>query len=842
MRSISIPILAGYFLLSLASPILASSNIEFAQNELKFIQAINQAYPPETSVYIEPPGDVGQYRTLCSQIILYAIESHTQNTPINPQHPAITTLLQNASQVYPTFFNDTSHIAPTAYINCLLALNLVQDSLPQETIRPILVDTAEFLHSRYTWDGTSTDRYYYTVPFHQQYQSWNAGNTQAEEVGIEFMAYALGAKLIPPDIVQAVTGNPNGNQAWLNRARELLDYSYTRCDTRCPFSNLNLEPWLVANHQMNPATHYTHSILSLWGELAALYHQLDPQGQFPQNFYTDTQTATSLGTPAQFKTALINVATAMDKYTTKAPDGTPTFGYTGPFQIVDGARNPQITLNYAHLRYTPQTDLQPLINSSAPQNQVDSLNFYRILGTDVIKAYIIDQDQVWYFHCQSSDQAVDSFPCVADYTKPIAEYFNFPQTSESGWSNYPVPQDQIDSQDSIQYPSDNSLHNYIFSGDRVWHYQCQIPAGQIAGADCQAVNTQTLTQFLAAITNQENWQTPPPTDSLDSHNSFFLPDNHTLKAYFTKNDHLWHYTCQLNPTSHSLENCTALYDKPLADFWTNITLKETHWVWTDAQGNSQTQPPNDHLDSLTQYFNADYSSLETFVITNDRIWHYRCLFDQGNNTGCQAVETLTLAQYYDQHVNHQSRWPYPLNSPGQYPNVDDWGYDQTGMSSGFSAMHVIAPEILSIRYQQLQQEQIKRGHDLHPYFPTHVANGQWTFDPYPQLNLKSRGHYLTDGWLSTYHYDTFSFPNHTHMLPLNQRIGAQHWHNIYIGYNHAMAYLAVSPDTLIRPFFSPRSNPFDYDTDDDVDYLDFLSHINTHHDLFSFNLFLTESF
>jgi hypothetical protein len=743
----------------------------YAENELSFISALESKYPRTNGYYvIHPEGDdIGwisnYYRALCSQMITYSLDKRGHDLSIDRNDPLFQTFFQYASADFQKLVQDTSHVAPAPLTACMIAMNLAQDELDADyhsEIQNLLSITTSFIKSRFDWNGSDDSKYYYTVPFFKALQVKDAGNTQAEEVGIAFSLYAYAAKLIPASI----TGGLEINQQWLKRAQELVDYSYTQCAMECPFSPNRLAPWLAANHNMDPSPVYTQSLLTSYGELAALYNQVESESSFPENFYADTGVPEST---EKLKGAVGNIASALSTYTTKNDQNKSTFHFTGLYNRIRADGFVFATENYDLMRYTLRPDTNPLINSSIPVLKVDSVNEFIMPGTSIFKKYVINGDMIWHYLCD------DSY-CQAMNQQKYVDIW--PQLdNRSAWL-VPPPASHIDSLTQYFLPNGQTLNSFIYSGDHVWKYSCTIINGVNSG--CRAEYDKSLADTWVGITNKDGagWTTnPPPTDKVDSINQWLMPDNITLKVYVFRDDRAWHFTCTFNGSLAA--GCQALNTKTLLEYWQGVP-DFTEWDLT---------PPSDRIDSFSQSFNADKTVLTSKIFSGNHVWEYVCTFNGNSNTGCHTSGDKLLGQYWvDQKIYYQNRWPYPLQSENQYTGTADWGFDGAIQNSAYAALAVISPDSLSDRYTQLHEELMRRGLNNHPYFPAYLLNGQWTQDKYSGPPFYSYFNALTDG---------YGVP-----LSLEKRIAAHHWANYLGGYNTSFAYLAMTDKLLLKPFFS----------------------------------------
>ncbi len=736
-------------LISFALPINILAQVENPQasNELKFLIPIYNRYIGNLTNYeavyasafpyaVNNTGLNSYYRELCTQISVSRI---VRGANLTASDKAVNRLVTtyNQSQFRSLVSEPWNWLIGAPGFDCMIAANLGRNAIPAAILNPLLDDLAYI--ARCALNGCAfasplTSLPALTPAYYQA--NWvNKSNSSAEETNTTATFLLAAAQLLPNTGHGALTSAER--TALYTRARDLIQYNTTHCDRGCPFLN---NQNLVINHGINPNPNYTMSWLTGFTEAGMLFRQRNLA--LPTDIFT-TAVSTAIGQSAQ----------ALQNYLT------PTFGYTGTFNVVydNGNNYPNASFDFGKMTYTMRNaDLKFPVNSSIPVDHLDSMNAFMQSGSTYLKQYIFSGNKVWHYICN----LVSPVDCWAEYqVTPLNTFWQSIQLQNTAWSGSPPP-GSIDSLTQWYTPGTTQLKTYIWSGNRVWHYMCDNGA-------CNALYTQNLTQaWPTANTAAAGWTTtPPPSDRIDAISQYTIPGTNTLKTNLFKSGQMWSYQCDNIGTSSV--NCYASYTKNLASFWQGITGS-----WTIPL-------PTDRIDSFHQYYSPDGSTLKTYVVRDNQIWTYNCV-----PGSCNSGYTTTLNQYFSS-IRETYKWPFEANQgSGQIVGVTDWGMDATFQNDAFAAIAVLSPQYASM-YTNVQAEELRRGRHNEPPLPPNFVNGSWLNGNYIQHFNDSAVTYLTDGWLDR-PFDAkpnFITPN------LAQTTNFHGWLNFLAGKNGTMAYL-----------------------------------------------------
>ncbi len=759
-------------------PVLASSlsnQAALEQNELSIVKAVANRYVninPFPDYTVARSGGLNDYyRVVCSQVVIGSISKLAGGQALSANSPEVGLMMANFNRDFSQIASPNSNpwfwLASAPGFDCLIALNLNRDVLPLEA-RNAALGQIKILAD----NVTNTQ----TLSSFQTSQAGNAGNSQAEEVGMTASFLNAAANLFPDRLSGADISVNKAN--WRSRARELTAYSYSQCSANCPFKT---GKWLIANHQRDPEPIYTQSLLTNYGEMAAIYNQLN------LNLPTD------IFTPA-LSSAVTNMNTALSSYL----DG--NFRLKGPFNFVNSGGAVTGSGDYRQMKDTIVPYDTSALSSSIPVSNVDAFTQMR-LSDGTLKSYVFKGNKIWHYICQNGS-------CFAQYVNSLSDAI----ASINNRNNWPIalPAGNFDAFSQFNLP-DNSIKNFYFQGDRVWYATCTL------GVGCNAQFTKTLSEIFSAFTNQSVWPVPIPASSLNTVHQFYQPSTGKVKGYVTKGDRIWGFVCD---TRGLAGLCSALNTDTIAHAF-------SPYVW-------DVPLPADNLDGFSAYYQPD-GTLKAYILKGDRIWHYLC-----NPSGaCGPVYTLKLVDAWHV-ISDQFKWP--MDSTGafyQFSGVGDWGFDATFQNSAYAAMAVINPALTS-RYENLQNEEIARGYNLHPPFPTKIVNGQWTNEPldriYPPSNQSATFYPpLTDGWYFKNTSDGLRPAIGSSAWPtITDRINAHWWINILDGFNSSMAYLLVTNNHYLGKFEVPG----DLNGDGQVNIADLQALLSIFSDIFRYNLII----
>ncbi len=619
----------------------------------------------------------------------------------------------------------------------------------------------------------------YSVASYQAAQAANAGNSQGEELGITASFLNAAANLLPGSGGGAITDADRTK--WLTRVKELMAYSYSQCPSQCPFKT---GKWQIANHQMDPNPVYTQSLLTSYGEIAMIYNQLGKP--LPADIFT-----------SQLSSAVANINSSLSNNLDA------NFRLKGPVSFVDTAGNSKEGADYSQFKYTivPWDTSQQ--SSSVPNNNLDA--FTQFLQTDgTLKSYIIKGNKMWHYTCK------DNY-CVAQYVNAISDSL----ASSQNLANFTIPFPTTGLDTFSQFSlNDNNTKNFYFKNDRVWYLTCT------AGVGCTAQYTKTIASLFSTMTEQQAFSTPLPTSNLDTVNQFYKPSTNTVKGYVTKGNTIWAFECD---TGGLAGNCHAGFSRNIADNFAPLA-NNTNWP---------VPLPTDNWDAFDSFYQSD-GTLKGYVYKGDRAWHYLC-----NPAGtCQSSYTKKLIDFWHG-VAGQFRWPMEAaGSFYQFSGTVDWGMDATFQNSAYAAMAAINPTLVT-RYQQIQNEQISRGYNVHPPYPVEIVNGQWTWDKSLStakgVNLLSA---LTDGWLGVAGNGMQpnmaalkTYDNSAHWPTIDEKINSHWWLNLLTGFNSSMAYMLVTDNHYLARF----SRQGDLDGNGLVNIFDLRQFLSAFTNIFDYN-------
>lgn len=731
-------------------PLSVFAQVENSQaaNELQFLTPIynryignltnyDAIYAPAFQYAVANTGLNSYYRELCTQI---SVNRLVEGANFSATDKPVVRLVNTYTQAnFRSLVSDPwNWLIGAPAFDCMIAANLGRNAIPTATLNPFVDDLAYF--ARCMLNGCAFSPPLTTMPAltttYYQTNWTNKGNTPAEEANATATFLLAAAQLLPASGHGAIT--PTERSAFYTRAKDLLQFTTTHCAAGCSFQP---NQYLVINHQINPNPNYTTSWLTGYSEAGMLFRQENLT--LPTDIFSSTIT-TAIGQTAQ----------ALQSYLT------PSFGYTGTFNIIDanGTPFPHANFDFGNMKHTLRNpDLTSPVNSSIPTDHVDSMNAFILSGTTNLKEYVFSGNKAWHYICDLGASPTD---CWAEYQSPISTFWQSTQAQSTAWSGFPPP-GKVDAMTQWYLPNTTQLKSYIWSGNRVWHYICDAEV-------CTAQYTQTLSQsWPTANWTAAGWTTtPPPTDSVDAMSQFIVPGTATLKSYIFKGGQMWSYQCDNIGTSQV--NCSASYTKTLASFWQSVT------------GTWSTPPPTDRLDSMHQFYASDGLTLKSYAIKDNQVWVYTC-----TSAGCNVLYNQTLNQFFGG-IRETYKWPFEsAQGSGQIVGVTDWGMDATFQNDAFSAIAQFAPQYTSM-YTNLQAEELRRGRQNEPPLPPNFVNGNWQdgdFQKYYQLVASVL---LTDGWLNR---NPDGSPVTNPPPTLGETVNYHEWLNFLAAKNGLVAYL-----------------------------------------------------
>lgn len=436
--------------------------------------------------------------------------------------------------------------------------------------------------------------------------------------------------------------------------------------------------------------------------------------------------------------------------------------------------------------------------------------------------------------------------------------------------NSSIPVDRIDSLNQFILAGTSTVKSYVFSGDKVWRYDCDVAANPV---DCWVVYQNTplsrhWQDFQRRAETNPGWGGIAPPSHVDAITQWYLPNTTQLKSYIWSGGSVWHYICDAG-------GCTAQYTQLLSQTWPTADRDAAGWTanppptdavdaisqfitpgttqldtyilrgnrvwayrctgvgtaqlscfarytndltafWNQIGGNwsgagwSANRPPDSGVDSFNQYYSPDGQRLLAYITKGNRVWAYECA-----SGACAPKYTQTLTDFFSP-IRETYKWPFEANQgSGQLIGVTDWGMDATFQNSAFSTIHSFAPQYASM-YTSLQAEQIRRNRQVNPPLPPVFDNGTW-------LNQDFRGYYpvhplqaLTDGWQDPDPNTGKKFPGWS-PPNLNVTVNSHFWLNMLAAKNHAVAYLMMTDrrGLLARFGTDPTPTPIPGDLNND---------------------------
>ncbi|PJE63685.1 hypothetical protein COU89_01955, partial [Candidatus Roizmanbacteria bacterium CG10_big_fil_rev_8_21_14_0_10_45_7] len=138
-----------------------------------------------------------------------------------------------------------------------------------------------------------------------------------------------------------------------------------------------------------------------------------------------------------------------------------------------------------------------------------------------------------------------------------------------------------------------------------------------------------------------------------------------------------------------------------------------------------------------------------------------------------------------------------------YHGVTDWGFDAAMQNSAYAYGYSINPDNSSIgyqRYQALQNQQLERKFDQHPYFPSRFSNGKWSYERMDSAQATDAVDYFGDGYLEFLHCLSPSTPMGQRSNSKERQINSHWWFNALQGKNHAVSYLLLTKTPMLGRF------------------------------------------
>lgn len=217
-----------------------------------------------------------------------------------------------------------------------------------------------------------------------------------------------------------------------------------------------------------------------------------------------------------------------------------------------------------------------------------------------------------------------------------------------GLAELPYPSENINTAHSFYLNDGDTAKQYVTQGKYMWHYICKtVPNSNPPTRECKAVYVTTLADHFSTLLDKEtNWTIPPPTDTLNTFHAFYLTDNITLKAYFTKGDRIWHYICKPegNPT---VNTCRAQYTQTLSEHFASLLNKER---WDPPA-------PMQNLDTFRSFNKPGTQEYHAYFTQGPYIWKYLCAPNAQGVNECSAQFVQSLSQNLSTvNINNQSVW------------------------------------------------------------------------------------------------------------------------------------------------------------------------------------------
>jgi len=491
----------------------AANDSSLTDNEMKIIRAIVKTYlSPNPSfdemanyTYHAYPNETdGITRTLCNLSMASFLDKKSQNIPISSTDRDFQLLLkaiENISEV-------ESWIVAVPYYQCLWSANLAKETFSTSPELRAKLDV--FLRKAVAMASLISEKY--TVSKFKELQSWNVGNSQAEEAGWTAAFLASVSSMMSDAHISSTT-----KEKYKNQADDLLEYMYSCCgkdkddDTgkyTCPYRTTDdgKDKYLLANHLIDPHPVYTQSALTVSAELKTLNNQTNAGlNNLPDSTYIE------------------NAASALKKYVKS------NFTLTGEYRELESHWKLIVkdTKSFDNAIYTIFDSIVPSPNS------IDTSSIQFKNNQEV--HYILKGDRIWKYTCHNGT-------CTANFTNTLDQLWSGLKNHQA-YGNHPLPTSDIDVLSQFYNP-DGSLSSYVLKGDRVWKYTCH-------NGTCTANFTKTLNKLWPKIKNSEIYSVSLPNRNIDSINQYY--NGNILYTRIIKDDMYWVYTCQ-NGSCNAVEN------------------------------------------------------------------------------------------------------------------------------------------------------------------------------------------------------------------------------------------------------------------------------------------------
>jgi len=240
-----------------------------------------------------------------------------------------------------------------------------------------------------------------------------------------------------------------------------------------------------------------------------------------------------------------------------------------------------------------------------PTDNIDSIDSW-FDGQGNLKAYVYKGARVWHYICNmpgggqpASGPGGPGTVCTASYTKTLTDLWDSEGIREQGrYGSHSIPTTGIDSIDSWPDGAGN-LKAYVYKGNRVWHYICNLPGGE--GTICTAQYTKTLTDLWSVITYQSHyWDVWKPTsdiDSIDSWHYQFPNGSGNVKVYIYKGPNIWYYVCVTGHSTATGCRAKSVYTNidpvtsthSLAELWSKAIEGQANWQCPCSSGQTGTR-------------------------------------------------------------------------------------------------------------------------------------------------------------------------------------------------------------------------------------------------------------
>jgi hypothetical protein len=779
---------------SKAAYTLPTTASDFAANEKAFVNTFwtkyygdittKEGFHTKLDAYVSQgnPGLNGGYRTLCTTAIVAAVAKGKGGLSANDPFVQYFSEMWNKDRFLDDFPPEGYwtggriyvFIRPVSAQLCLMAENLMRDVLPTATKNSMLEAIATADRRMLVWitgvpaAGEAVGKEDPTSNYRNAAKWGSIGDGQGEEVGTMYSALLASVRLLPPGVI-----TDKERSSWYEVAKKLAAWGYSRCQGDCVFKGNGKTPdaqikYLSSNHEMYPNIDYTLAVPHFYGEMAAVFNQLD--GSFPKEIFSDG-----------LKGAMKQMGNDIDGYITKTADPArpkeyPAFSYTGTFDFIDAfyEYNPRLTRNFADQTYL----MKPIdgVRSTLPQDSITAISQYVTTGLpngNSLSSFVFKGGDLWPYECQWPKSELDKgwyyLWCMSKPKTTLTAWLQSknikPPTDPikaQEWSSNPLPS-EIDAISQFYLPGSNQLKIYIFKGTRGWHFVC-------SPTECNAWYTQSLDKFWpTGNRDAAGWTTnPPPADKIDSISQYIEVGTSNIKSYFTRGDRIWAYTCGNGA-------CNALYTKNISDYFKQISDVNGSWLNAGWIGNNL--PPTTNLNAQMHYYLPDNKTLKVFMFSGNKVWEASCMV----GGSCIPVSVKILSEFYSSQIKYQYDWQLTKGPDDiELKGVASWGRDATFQNASFAFIYLMDPTYLS-KYQALQVEELNRGRASGiTNWPINYENGSWNYNTFS----KTTGGGFGEVWPG---YMTYG---------LSGELTGHLWLNMQSAYCSAIAYLMLTPTKL----------------------------------------------